>query len=231
MSLFNEAVSGYLQQLNNLHNLEQWSKEVLYYSHLHIAEPEDRKKYGWDNTYVYGKLYNKVANLIKKEAPTAFNNILRFHKLEYKLYILKTEYPEQKVYIKKVEGEMNLLFEYIKVFMTTIIRTRLDYDTKYTNKYSKEDYIKVANESITSGRGKFNYVKCYELLMNAKTLKEKIFAVQVSLNTYHDNGKIFGVATGENDEPFFFTPFTTEQFDQFHVDGDKIERELKKELK
>ena len=227
---FDEAVHNYLQQLTNIHNLDQWSKDVLYYAHMGTADAYgDREKYGWDHKYVYHKLFRKVVDLIKKESPIAFNNILRFHELEYTLYILQSKYPEQKEYIKKVEGEMNLLFEYIKKFMTTIIRTRLDDDNPslYKDRFSREDYEKVVNES---GRGEFNFSNCYKLLMNAKALKEKIYAVQASLHTYHDNGKIFGVSSNEKDDAYYYAPFTSEQFDRFHVDADKIEQELEQEL-
>lgn len=232
-SKFNEAFNVYLQQLSNIHSLDQWSKDLLRLAHMHMAEPYDREKYGWDHSYVYRRIYDKAKGLIDQESPTAFKNILRFHELEYKRYILQTEYPQQKEYIKEVEGEMNLLYEYIKVFMSTIIRSRLDFDnsSNYLNKFSKEDYQKIVKESkYGTGRGKHNYKECYNLLLNARTLKEKIYAVQVTLHTYHDNGKIFGVNSEENDDSFYFAPFTTEQFDQFHVDAEKIEQELKQEL-
>ena len=54
--------------------------------------------------------YNSIKNLVDQFNTVAYNNLHRFHFLEYKLRVLQTMYPSRKQLIDFTEYELKELF-------------------------------------------------------------------------------------------------------------------------
>ena len=74
-------------------------------------------------------------------------------------------------------------------------------------------------------------VEGYYRLTNAETLKDKILAVTLTLNAWHDNGAIFGPTAEYPDEYWVFAPLSLKQLDSLNYINQKaVEIEIQKEL-
>ena len=186
-------------------------------------------------------------------AGKGFSKLYRFHALEYKLHLLSTEYSSEPgaERLKDFTGhELTTLFNWIKEWMLGILETRLFDKTgdvemdDANNKISLRniDVHKVPEQTREIGSKRQagiewdSIFESYKRLTTAQSLKEKILAVTLSLNAWHQHGGIFGINSDIYDEigehhVWAFAPLSMEQFDKLDsIDPKPIIREIRKEL-
>lgn len=182
-----------------------------------------------------------------------FSKLYRFHALEYKLHLLDTEYssePGAERLRDFTKYELTTLFNWLKEWMLAILETRLfdkTGDAKMDDSNDKNTYQNIERCEIPkNGEGELSRKKpgipwasmfeSYKRLTTATTLKEKILAVTLSLNAWHDHGGIFGINSNTFNEMgqqhvWCFAPLSMEAFDKLdNIDPKPIKKEIRKEL-
>ena len=231
-----------MSQQTNINEINEWSQKIKDRFDKMKLELFNLVRKGPPGLGIKGKLttYEEfsadIQNIINQKAPEAYHKFIQFHELEYRLHLLNTVYsnPTLKEF---TESELNQLFEWLKVFLVTILIT------SHQKVYTKETFP----ETITYGTGKYQSVSdlnvlmdetnevwrspyksiyaSYEMLVKANTLKEKIKAITLTLNAMHSDGKLLTKDTWK------FAPFTREQFDKLnYINPKKVESELKKDI-
>ena len=175
-----------------------------------------------------------------------YSKLYRFHELEYKLHLLQTKYNDERL-IDFTKHELLTLFTWLREYMLGILDTRVLYDyyktpeeySNFLNKAYSEHGADTFNiktdpkERVEGGIPWDSIYRSYYMLEHAKTLSDKIKAITLSLNAWHDNGGIFGVGSFHEGDPavWTFAPLTMSQYDSLgNINANKVEREIRKEL-
>lgn len=185
--------------------------------------------------------FNSIKNLVDQFNTVAYNKLHRFHFLEYKLRVLQTIYPSKKQLIDFTEYELKELFHWIKQWMLGILDTRVYYNADNDKRTLEMFSTNLSNfkpgvrqriiGTREPGLSWDSIVEGYYRLTNAETLKDKILAVTLTLNAWHDNGAIFGPTAEYPDDYWVFAPLSLEQLDSLNYINQKaVELEIQKEL-
>lgn len=109
--------------------------------------------------------------------------------------------------------------------------------TKMLNNHVIKQRDRVPGTKIKKGVPIVSIIDSYKRLSYASNLKEKILAITLSLNAWHDNGGIFGISTRIADyvqdegAVWYFAPLSIEQFDRLdNIDTGPIKKEIRKDL-
>jgi hypothetical protein len=226
-----------IEAYNNL-DMKAWRK----------ALQKDIIKLGKSEDGTGGNLSQTLWTTIRNEIKSAngYSKLYRFHELEYKLHLLQTKYNDARL-IDFTKHELLTLFDWLKEYMLGILDTRVLYDfydspEKYNNflsqsyeQYSEDSFNEEPdpNERIEGGVPWESISRSYYMLNHANTLSDKIKAVTLSLNAWHDHGGIFGIGSFHEEDPMVWTfaPLSIEQYDSLgSINANKVEREIKKEL-
>ena len=191
-----------------------------------------------DIVHQINTLHKDIILHVKSISHQAYAKLYRFHELEYKLHLLNSEYKVPRL-IEFTKYEINELYKWIKIFLTSILDTRVltepgdnEYHTNFVQKISSRDFRSIDSITKDSVDQAWTSIEAsYYLLKHAVTLPDKLKAVSIVLNAYHDEGKLFGGSLSDSDSKYYFAPFTTEQFDNLsNINPNKIRREITKEI-
>ena len=189
-------------------------------------------------------LSEKIEQKIKDV--NGYQKLYRFHELEYKLHLLQTKYNDVNL-IDFTKHELITLFNWLKEYMLGILDTRVFFNyyntpekyTEFLNTAYQQYTADSFNEEPDPEERKIGGVpwesihKSYYMLNHANTVSEKIKAITLSLNAWHDNGGIFGVGSHHEDDPavWMFAPLSIQQYDSLgNINANKVEMEIKKDL-
>jgi hypothetical protein len=221
----------------------------------------------------------KLIKHMTSKSGIAFSKLYRFHQLEFKIHLLKKEInmapAEKKENAEQLLDfsvyEINSLFDWIREWMLGVLESRILYQSKdnvkkvfdfITHNYGITDDNYDLDKFYSKDKGSemwgtpwVSILSSYKKLQNAQTLKDKIIAVTLSLNAWHDNGGIFGVSykaveshiKGARDErsevsrddvlkaakgvTWAFAPLSLVQFDKLDkINARDVEREIQKDL-
>jgi hypothetical protein len=186
----------------------------------------------------YNQMFKDTKKTILSISPIAYSKIYRFHELEYKLHLLNTQYSDKNI-LDFTKYEINELYKWIKIFMITIMETRIFLE------YSQDQWddsvqLTMNNHNININTNVDTYKQSpwtsieigYSFLKSANTISDKIKAVTFGLNVWHDAGGIFGSEyEGDKGAIYFYSPFTIEQFNNIgNINSRKVEKEIKSEI-
>ena len=195
-----------------------------------------------------------MKNHIYSMSSKAYSKLYRFHVLEYKLHLLSTEYALSEGVDRLIDFtkyEISNLFDWLKEWMLGVLETRIyansgskesnDQNTQWFQNKLQDTQIDTPSQRIPGTKKEKgvpwqSILTSYKRLSNATSLQEKILAITLSLNAWHDNGGIFGISSKIADEEmdelvWMFAPLTMEQFDALDsINPAKVKREIEKEL-
>tara|TARA_R100000951_G_scaffold111396_2_gene110360 strand:- start:1220 stop:2002 length:783 start_codon:yes stop_codon:yes gene_type:complete len=237
---------------NNTRELDRWATEVVKAAETAFWDTED-KEYKELGTLEQGQRRdsnsNRVRELVAQYSPKAYTYTQRFHELEYKLHVLKKNYPHETQLIDFTISEINQFYNWLKVFFITIIDTRVvggdgggtgpgeansvgkqDLSTLRQYVIQKYDADDDSDDQQIMDGGKFtneawkSLGRSYILLGGAKTLQEKIIAITMALNAWHDNAALMS-------PDYFWGPFTMEQYEQIgNINTRKVHAEIERDF-
>jgi hypothetical protein len=213
--------------------LKEIKNEIVYLNKLNIKQLKQKFEYLRTQSSLNEK---KIKNLYKNIHHIAYNNLLNLSELEYKLSQVKRfQYSNlQPTVILDIEIKLNKLCDWLIQFMLAIIETRtlaengeellasrIKGNMKFFNKETKE----------SMGKPWEGIKKALYMLHNAKTLQQKIIAITLSLNVWHDNGGIFG-DYGENCSVWCYAIFNPSEFETLNnkLNTRKLDSELSEEV-
>jgi hypothetical protein len=186
---------------------------------------------------------------VMSQSDIAYGKLYRFHFLEYKLHLLKQNGNTGNLTDFTIY-EINNLYEWLKEWMLGILETRVYYDTdknprylNWWNELQQKATIPERERHVGSGIGGKemgipweSIVESYIRLKSASSLKDKVIAITLALNAWHDNGGIFGITSQDaekfgGEDVWSFAPLSMAQFDKLDkIDPRKVEQEIRKEL-
>jgi hypothetical protein len=149
------------------------------------------------------------------------------------LHLLNSSYyGENQDKIKHfILSEMNCLFEWIRLFLITILDAHMG-KSELCKKNLNTNYIKNFNYQNLNNNINKSIKLCYKLLSNSNNLNDKVTAITITLNTWHDSASLFCRDVGLNIELSTATPaapFTKNQLDNLsNLPKNLIENKLKK---
>jgi hypothetical protein len=194
-------------------NRDQQFLEEAYQLVLESSDPEINDIKSWRaklRQFSFDQM-TEMLNYAHTMADKGFSKLYRFHVLEYKLHLLDTEYssePGAERLKDFTKHELSILFNWLKEWMLGILETRLFSKSRWpevdekNNKNSlrnidtykvPEQTTRVIGSKRKPGIEWLSMFESYKRLTTAQSLKEKILAVTLSLNAWHQHGGIFGV--------------------------------------
>ena len=217
-----------------LASIKQWREQALqvFKKLKHLGS--ERTQAVIRNEQIGTELMQSISNV-------AYDKFKRFHELEYKLHLLKTQYNRDQVsqLINFTEYEMLKLYNWLEVVIRTVLdsRTAIEhyYDT-FGPEEVKKHFTIDPNSEVWKRSWESIYAS-YAILDYAKTLEDKIKAITLTLNAAHDNSKLFISSVVAKDQEnwrdgtWCYGPFTNQQYDSLnYIDKYKVMRELRKEV-
>ena len=226
-----------------LASIKQWREQALQVFKK-LNSLDDIMQAFLGNNHKNYKEYLKIerigAELMQSISNIAYSKYKRFHELEYKLHLLKTQYNRDNVsqLINFTEYELLKLYNWLEVVIRTVLdsRTAIQRQAQKNRKYIQK-YFTVDPNSEVWKRSWDSIYASYAILDHAKTLEDKIKAITLTLNAAHDNGNLFISSVDAKDQEnwrdgtWCYGPFTNQQYDSLnYIDKNKVMRELRKEV-
>lgn len=134
-----------------------------------------------------------IKEYIKSITPLAYKNFIYFSELEYKLSQIQKYHFENlpSTVVHDIELRLDKLFYWLKELMIGIINFRILYNPSYLKSKKRNKNFDIKQEIELKDMRWDGIDKCIFMLNNAKTLKEKIIAITVTLNVWHDRSGLF----------------------------------------
>lgn len=176
-------------------------------------------KGSWDPFPDYKDAYN-IQPLIDAAGSIAYKQLLKFHKYAVMLNIIELQpisRATRSTIVTFLHKEINTLYVTCKLFLITIMDIRMGWllfnseygsDNEITthrqvltlNQYTKyiKSYYHVIDQSINSIGYDADIINCYDMLDSAKSIDEKIRAISLTLNVWHDSSSLMIKDWGES---------------------------------